>query len=642
MATTIQKTLAVDAQPAVDGLDRVTEAAEKTSKSLKDNKESSKDFGKTLNELKDQFSLNTIASNLMSNGMKGLKSSLSMVVKEMWAMVANPIGAILAAIAITVGTLYNLFKGFAPLVDKVQQGFAAMGAVLSTVKAAFVGLISGTQSLSESFKGLGGAMAQAARDAAALKKAEQDLADQQDILEVQNADLDAQYNKLILQSKNRTLSEKERIAILDQASKIEEQIFNNNKALADEEYRQAIENIRINNKLTATEVENLKTKGIAYAKELEDAGRLSASSTEEDLKRLKDAQKKEIEIINQSTQLREKAQNRRDQLADDAKAKANKDLEDEKKSKEEEIAAENKARELYQESRNKLYEWTKKRQDKEKEDAKKLTDFKIAMIDYETQKQMEATAKKEKDIQDWKDKQQRETENRLAFDMNNEKLSYQNRIDNATKYFDTLIAAAKKNGDDIYILEQEKEDAIYKLKQEKFQQAADLARQSVDFIQNIDQTATNVSIALLNNKLKNGKISQEEYQKQLEKIQEKAARREKAYAISKAIIDTAAGISAHLKDPFPLNIIQIAFAAATGAAQIAKILSTPIKSEGGSVGGVSTGSASGGEGTAPNTSFTFTPVQPATNTQVAKTYVIGKDVSNQQQLDRQIIANGSL
>jgi len=54
----------------------------------------------------------------------------------MKAIVMNPLGLILTAIALVVGGLVSVFKTFQPLVDKVEQSFAALGAVLNVIKNA--------------------------------------------------------------------------------------------------------------------------------------------------------------------------------------------------------------------------------------------------------------------------------------------------------------------------------------------------------------------------------------------------------------------------------------------------------------------------------------------------------------------------
>ena len=626
-----KRVIEVDASQALNELEKVEQAAKKTSDNLKENKEQTADFGKTLNELKDSFSLSTIATKGLSQGLSVLKTGFMAVIKQMWLMVSNPIGAILATIAIAATTLYNVFKNFQPIVDKVEQSMAALSAVVSVVKNLFIGLFTGTKSLSESFKNLGGTMSQAAKDAIELKKAEQDLEDQQKIMEVQNKKLEAQYNQLILQSKNRTLSEKERLALLEQASKIEEQIYNNNKQLADEEYENALSNLKKKGSLKTDEIKMLREKGVEYALDLQNRGDIS----DEDIDRLKNAELKKIDILNQSTNLQEKNQNRIDQLNQTASDKAEKAKEEAKKRLEEEVKAEQDARQKQLEARQKLYDFNKKLKDKEKADEEKRQQKFASDLDKETKRQEDAQAFRQKDYEIW-----------LNDRITNENNNYKDRI----AALDQFIADTRKKEKDkeigaeeaAIIIRKAEEDQI-KIKQEAEAKKFDFARNTINKIQEIDQLATQTAINLQAQKLKSGKITQEEYDKNVAKIQEKAAKREKMYALGQAIINTAQAVSKALtSSPPPLNFILAAAVGAFGALQIAKIASQPIAAASASGGSTSTPSTSAGTGTAPATSFTFAPVATSPQTEPVKAFVIGKDVNTQQQLDRQIIANGTI
>lgn len=168
---------------------------------------------------------------------------------------------------------------------------------------------------------------------------------------------------------------------------------------------------------------------------------------------------------------------------------------------------------------------------------------------------------------------------------------------------------------------------------------------TVNMLGEADRAFTDTAINNQKLRLQKGKISQEQYDKEVAKIQEKAAKREKAYAVAAAIINTAQGISKALaSSPPPMNFILAAAVGVLGAAQIAKILSTPTKADstsgsgGLNVADTTTGSA----GTSPNTSFSFSPTTESPTNQALKTYVLGKDVATQAQLDRQIVANGTI
>jgi hypothetical protein len=244
------------------------------------------------------------------------------------AVAATGIGAILIVIALLIG----YFKTFDPLIDKIEQGFAAFGAVIRVIQQTIVGFISNLKSVGDlfskigniianpidSFQSLGKEMANAAKAAADLKEKQQDLADQQAIQSVANKKQEAEISRLITQSKNRALSEEERIALLEKAEKINRENFATNSKLADQEQANALENARIKGALTEQEVANLRRVGLEYAYKLLNAGRI----TQEEVDMLAKAEDAKIEIYSRSTNEQEKIINRQNALAEKAEAAA--------------------------------------------------------------------------------------------------------------------------------------------------------------------------------------------------------------------------------------------------------------------------------------------------------------------------------
>lgn len=80
--------------------------------------------------------------------------------------------------------------------------------------------------LTKGFDNLGIKMVAAGAAAAELEGELQDLEDRQRNINLLNAEAEQQVTRLILQAKNRSLSEAERLALLDQASAIETEAFN--------------------------------------------------------------------------------------------------------------------------------------------------------------------------------------------------------------------------------------------------------------------------------------------------------------------------------------------------------------------------------------------------------------------------------
>jgi len=237
--------------------------------------------------------------------------------------------------------LYNVLKTFDPVIDKIEQGFAAISAVVNTLMDTVLSLVTGAKSLTEAFSGLGSSMSEAAKDAIEFTKAQQDLDDLLVKSTVNQAKYNRQVNELILQSKDRTKTEAERIALIDQALAIENTAFTERKKIADEELKIAQNAIISGKNLTAEQKKQLREKGAEYAISLKDTKRV----TDDEVKALAAAQAKQEDLLNQSISLREKALNRRYALEDAAidkeksdsekRAAAKKKEEDDKKAADE-------------------------------------------------------------------------------------------------------------------------------------------------------------------------------------------------------------------------------------------------------------------------------------------------------------------
>ena len=260
------------------------------------------------------------AGNLLKSGLSGMITGMMGMVKASLAFIATPLGAVVTAIGVALGVLIGLFKNLDPVMDKIEQGFTALSAVVDVVKQTFLALITGAKSLKEAFSGFGTSMANAAKDAAKLKEAQQDLNDAMRSQEVSNAKASQQYDELIVKSKNRTITEQQRIAYIQQAQKIEEANFRQRSALAEAELKNAIEAARIKGQLSDQEVSNLKRNTMAYGNYLLNTGKI----TEDELNALKNAELNKIKIKDESTKRLEKSQNQEDKLAETATANAEK------------------------------------------------------------------------------------------------------------------------------------------------------------------------------------------------------------------------------------------------------------------------------------------------------------------------------
>lgn len=260
----------------------------------------------------------TVATNAGTLSMHGFATALA----------ATGIGAIV----ILVVALISYLSKLDPVMDAIEQITAGVAAAFSALGRAIYNL---------DFSNLIGGMEEAYTAASRLKEAQQELADLQRSQEVANAKASQQYDELILKSKNRTLTEKDRIAFLNKAQKIEEANFKQRASLAQAELANAVEAARIKGELSAKEIANLKANTLAYGNYLLNTGKI----TEAELDKLKEAELGKIAIQAESTKRLEKAQNAEDKLADDAAEKAKAQAEKRKSAAEKALQAEVKSQE---------------------------------------------------------------------------------------------------------------------------------------------------------------------------------------------------------------------------------------------------------------------------------------------------------
>jgi hypothetical protein len=550
----------VNAEGAIDELNQIKGAVKDTGDALEKSKSKTGGFGKALDSL----------GGPIGQTISGMK----MMLKQMWAMVANPIGAIIAGVVLVFTGLYKILSQFDPVMDAIEQGMAAVGAVINVVVQSVTALFTGATKLKDVFKGLGGRMKEAAVEAANLKNAMQELEDAQIRVAVSNSKLQTQIEELLLQSKDRTKTEEERIALIEDALKLEAEQFDATKALADERLRIAEDELAIKAGLNEEERKLLKERGIDYALELQN----EKSGVEDLIKKYQEALLNEEEIQRQSVALREKSLNRKYTLEDAA-------IEREKKLREDAEAARIKA---------------------EEEEAKRRE----SAVQIQSMKRIEVKKEEVKLI------------NTINHDTATKEIEEAKRVDEVKRQ----------------LAEDDRNRRLY-LANESLNLAA-VGNQQMEMLNEV------VFMNQLNRQkelLANGTITQEQFDKNKAALEKKAAKRAKTLAISAAVINTAQAIIAQLGNPTPwVGFALAAAAAATGALSIAKIKATDYGEGGGGGGSTAGGTGSAPTaGTAPSTSFSFTPQTTTTQPAPTKSYVVSKDVENQQQLDRQIMANGT-
>ena len=526
----------------------------------------------------------------------GIVQGFMGMTKAALAFIATPLGAVLAGIAAVIGGLFSVFKSFDPLLDKIGQAIAAVSAAFTWLKEAVIGLVTRQKEHNESMK-------DAIKAAVALKKAEQELEEQTVALTVANARSKRQIDELLLQSKDRTKSEKERIALIDKALKIEEEAYNKRKAIADKELEIAYGKIITGRNLSKQEIANLKAGGVEYAFQLQQRKGI----TDDEIKTLADALTKQEEILNESVTLREKAINRQNALEDKAKEEAEKRADAISKEREKREAERQKREEKLAEERMK------------QEQA--VLDFKRSIAEMDEKLQLDLYRKSEEindDLFDmrqdlnaeYRELEQEDIEARgraivEAADLERELTEQQaelrkQQLSENLAALEEIIAASQGLADQRVIIAS---DAFAKLsainwdevkdKKDAFIAIGNAAKGLTGLItagfdrqfKNLEDNK-NRELALAGENAEARAAIEATFAKKEEELKKQQAKRDKAKAIVDATIATALAVVNSLKMGLPLGLVFASIAGVLGGIQIASIASQPATyAKGGMIGG---------------------------------------------------------
>ena len=216
------------------------------------------------------------------------------------ALKANPIGLLVTALTLLPSLLKSSGEGadfFAKamsIVDAiVQEGLKRLVALGGAAVKLFAGDFKGAMAEGKA------AVSDFAGSVTRAVKAGGDLADRMDALDnaeskftVTQAKANKQIDELLIKAKNRQTSEADRIKLLERAEKIEVQVNQQALKLAKERLALIVEENKI-----------------------------KQGDQDEEIKRVNEQQAKIIDIENQSQNIQEKIQNRKDALADAAEAR---------------------------------------------------------------------------------------------------------------------------------------------------------------------------------------------------------------------------------------------------------------------------------------------------------------------------------
>ena len=250
-------------------------------------------------------------------------------------------------------------------------------------------------------------------------------------------------------------------------------------------------------------------------------------------------------------------------------------------------------------------------------------------------------SKGEKNLEDLKEqadlKQQQSDERTAELDELKKSLmdKQQLELQSAQEKYAKLLEIANKYGQDTTLLteqyelqvkeiqdrydEQEKaaqqkiEDEKAAIRQQAGQQALDAGRQIFGALNDIAQQKLESEKSSLQKQLDAGTISQEKFDKETAKIEEKALKRRKRKAMLDILISTAQGVAGAIKGamavPFPFNLAAIATGVAAVMAGIAsaKAVLSEVPGDGGGGGDVSAGGGAGGGDEGPGGMGPLTP-----------------------------------
>lgn len=289
---------------------------------------------KSLSSLADQMNKGNVAAQALAPGLAGVATAIAQGTKAAIAFIATPLGLTLAAIGLALSPIITYFTSSAEGLDRVDVATARWNARLSVLKDKLAE--AGKEMFGEGGEGDGffakllkssndpllmgffNWTEKAADSAGELAKVLDDVGEAEAKWGAEVQELENDQARLILQSKNRTLTEQERIDKIDEAFKLEQSISDKRIEFADKELeaqvKAAADRLKIENTIDNSLVGAERVaKYRAFAKTLIDEGRKKDDAVSESLI---GALKKQTEAEGASIVVQEKLQNRRDALSD--------------------------------------------------------------------------------------------------------------------------------------------------------------------------------------------------------------------------------------------------------------------------------------------------------------------------------------
>lgn len=269
-------------------------------------------------------------------GLSGFATGMYNMAKASLAFIATPIGAAIAAISLALAPLISFLtttgegmdivtretEGWNSVMRQLKDGINEAGKSSFEFLKTVLNSIPGVNSLSVAYNEL----AKAGREYADVLD---EIEESQRVFDIIAAEEENNIKRLILQSKNRTLTEKERIDLIDQALHKEQELSDKRIEFADKELKAVITLAEAQTKTQQGYNQSIEQYGIELVKTLTNTDEELSKRVASALLKVKDAEGQSIAIL-------EKAQNQRDALLDKQDQKAAKSAEDKRKKDEEE------------------------------------------------------------------------------------------------------------------------------------------------------------------------------------------------------------------------------------------------------------------------------------------------------------------
>tara|TARA_R110000787_G_scaffold77086_1_gene169668 strand:+ start:13393 stop:15261 length:1869 start_codon:yes stop_codon:yes gene_type:complete len=621
MAIEKEYILKVSTDGGKKNVDSLNKSLGKTEANQKKIASSTKKVSKATKSSTNSTQRNAAAFEAVNKATGGAIRGFRALIKQMWLLVANPVGLVIAAVVLGLSALYKAFASTKAGGEKLDQIMAGISATIDVVRdrilkvgSALIKFFSGDfkgafKAGKEAVSGFGAEVAKEFEQAANSVKALQEVEDAMRNLSVSRAKL------------NRDLIQAKEIIEGGTASYAEK--------------KKAIDEVRIaETKQTDEELKNAKKKldAIVLANSLSDSG-------SEDLGKEAEARKAvfNLEAISSSNKTKF---NKLAKLADNeelsrikAIADAKKKAADDKIANDKKVAADKKIID-----------------DKEIADAKAVQKFKDSLIELDKENKFAAIEKEKEDrikaIEELK--LSTEQKNQMLLDVDAAFKEKKKAIeDNEQLIKDEKLAAfiAKEIEDKELTLEQKKEESLAELDRLNGtqEQRAAIIKKYADIEAADEDELRKTKILAVGSAF--GKIAG---------ILGENSKAGKAAAAASALINTYQGITAELATKtatpfgFAMKLVNIASTAAIGFKSVKSILATNAKAGGGAATNPAAGASS-----APPQPPAFNIVGSSETNQLAdaigsqksqpvKAFVVAGDVSTAQEMDRNVISDASI